>query len=231
MHPDRFTKLREEEMRVAHVWDGLWTSSRTRQKWADASPEVEQVLSRLPGTRGAKALDAGCGIGRHIPSLARHFRMPVGVDVSRNALGWCKKFLLAENVDASLVCASMTRLPFPERSFALILAFNVIYHSSRSVMQEVLGGLTRCCREEGYLFVTFLSRRNRSYGLGVELEPGTFVREDEQGDRGLLHHFSSEQEIYDLVGQARIVELVEKEPIVHGTPDRGGYHWFVLLQC
>ncbi len=77
-------------------------------------------------TQGKRVLDIGCGTGYGTLELARTASAAVGIDVSLEAVSYARSTYSASNL--RYVTASCTRLPFPNRSFDLAVAFEVIEH-------------------------------------------------------------------------------------------------------
>ena len=57
---------------TAHLaWDAAWQSEAGRADWLVPEPEVVQLAARLRQNGARRALDLGCGVGRHALALAR----------------------------------------------------------------------------------------------------------------------------------------------------------------
>ena len=81
-------------------------------------------LARAGVSRGARALDVGTSTGGNLRLLRElGFRDVTGIDASENALRFCRDKGLGP-VELGDVC----RLPFPDGSFQLVLATDVIEH-------------------------------------------------------------------------------------------------------
>src|SRR3989338_7249264 len=78
---------------------------------------VSLSLSLVPAT-ASTVLDAGCGNGVLTRRMAAH-RWIVGCDTSRKGL---------RDLELPGACASLTQLPFKDRSFDLVTAFEVFEH-------------------------------------------------------------------------------------------------------
>jgi len=103
-------------------------------------------------------------------------------------------------------------------------------------MQRTLRGIYDKLALGGYLLGTFastnhsareVSRREAEEGLAQRLEPDTYVRpRDTVGDKALVHHYTTERELRDvLLADFEVVSLEEKR---EGTG--GGAHWVVLAR-
>ena len=82
---------------------------------------VAQIVKRL-GKEHCQILDVGCGTGANLEMLAE-FGEPAGVDVSPEALAFCKARGL-ENVRLG----EAERLPYEDASFDLVTGLDVVEH-------------------------------------------------------------------------------------------------------
>lgn len=95
---------------------------------------LEKIVADLK-TEQPKILDVGCGTGANLEMLAR-FGDGRGVDVSNEALNFCKKRGLT-NVEKGLA----ESLPFEDGAFDLATALDVIEH-----LDDDVAGLKEMCR-------------------------------------------------------------------------------------
>jgi len=93
----------------------------------------------LNGTKPARVLDLGCGMGGFLPGLAEIGGEIVGSDVSVESLARCH-----ERGFEDCVASSGYSLPFADASFDLVCMFDAIEHieDDRAVMREVARVLT-----------------------------------------------------------------------------------------
>jgi len=145
--------------------------SKTREyPW----PEVEAFLRDRTATR---ALDVGCGNGRHTESLAAHADAVVGVDISRG--------LLAEATDrahsrgfadrAAFVHADAARLPLDDDVADLAVYVATIHHlPTRAARVRSLSALARVLTPAGTALVSAWStahdRFDRDTGFDTTVE-------------------------------------------------------------
>jgi len=103
--------------------------------------------AHLPNWRQASILDAGCGTGAVLQSLASSPRA-AGVDLSSDAVAFCRNRGL-RNVAQGDVAA----LPFVDASFDVVICSNVLYHKWIDGVGSALTELARVLRPGGILLV------------------------------------------------------------------------------
>ncbi len=91
------------------------------KKYLPASPELQRGE---PARRGLKLLDAGCGTGGLTQKL-KAFGTVWGLDVSPQALDFAKRRGIRH-----LVRGVVTKLPFPNQTFDVLICVDVLYHAS-----------------------------------------------------------------------------------------------------
>jgi SAM-dependent methyltransferase len=106
-----------------------------RQMLADAGP---------PGA----VLDAGCGTGGFLATLADEGTTRVALDLARYALDLARQRGLGE-----LVRASVTDLPCPDGSFDTVTSLDVVYHQAVGSDRAALAEFRRVLRPGGHLLI------------------------------------------------------------------------------
>jgi ubiquinone/menaquinone biosynthesis C-methylase UbiE len=102
------------------------------------------------GRTDLSILDAGCGTGSMLTWLGRfQGARVIGADISSDALGFCR-----ERGQDALATASVLDLPFPDRSFDLVISADVLQHlpdppGDTMALREAL----RVLRPGGYLYI------------------------------------------------------------------------------
>ncbi len=133
-------ELKEYE-RLYELENDLWWFRGMR---AISMALLERHLSKCSGLR---VLDAGCGTGGMIETLAT-LGAVAGMDASGEALAWARR-----GKGTSLVQGSVTALPFSDDSFDLITSFDVLYHANVADDAVALAEIARVLRPGGSFLV------------------------------------------------------------------------------
>jgi len=116
-------------------------------------PEVEDFLADLSYVD--RALDIGCGNGRHTALLADCAERVVGFDISRELLGTANERMAENGWQAELVQGNGTALPFRSESIDIAVYVATLHHlSDRQRRVESLRELGRVLGESGRALVS-----------------------------------------------------------------------------
>jgi len=216
---------------TAHrAWDVRWATEEGRADWIAAEPDVMETASELSTRLGAiRALDLGCGVGRHALLFARLGFDTSAVDMSEAGIAELRRSAEAEMLDVDAQVAPMTALPFADGEFDYVLSFNVLYHGDPGIVGQAIGEIRRVLRPGGIFQGTMLSKRNAGFGLGTEVAPDTFVRAagDEMDDSDKVHpHFYCDAA--GLVALYDGFELLSLRDQTHKQP--GTWHWHMVAE-
>lgn len=140
-HQEQFlTTLNEMEAEAENHWDMLglyWESRRIAC--------ILSVLERITCTGGI--IDVGCGDGVLLWHLRNTGALQVGADLSLTRLHRSQS-----RCRALLVQAEATQLPFPDRTFDLVICTDVLEHLS--TMEKAISELARICTTEGHILIS-----------------------------------------------------------------------------
>lgn len=125
LHPEPTDELHEAHM--AHMAGEL----------DQAQVALDLIEDRRPFAPGDAVLEVGCGFGQFLASAAERVEHVVGVDLSLPFLVLARKRLGGRGW---LVAAEAERLPFPDATFAAVIAADVIEHlADQSQSLEQMG--------------------------------------------------------------------------------------------
>jgi 2-polyprenyl-3-methyl-5-hydroxy-6-metoxy-1,4-benzoquinol methylase len=200
-------------------WQEIWEGEGARRLWRVPDPQLVELAADWKD-RGDidRVLDHGCGVGRHVLHLADLGFEVCGSDHSESAIGTCREWLQEDGLEADVWCGPPEHIPQPDGFFDAVVAFNSIYHGKTEEVEAAMRLIHAKLRPEGRCFITLLSRRNRMYGKGEQIGPDTFVSAGmfhqlftHGGERGVPHHFSSEEEVRHFFEGFKIESLDHRE--------------------
>ena len=209
---------------TAHrAWDVRWSTAEGRAEWVAAEPDLSGRVGPI------RALDLGCGVGRHALLFARLGFEVSAIDLAEAGLAELRRNAATEGLEIEALAAPMTELPFDHETFDYVLSFNVLYHGDPEVVRTAIAEIRRVLRPGGLFQGTMLSKRNAGYGLGTEVAPDTFVRDPghDMDDADKVHpHFYCDAA--GLVALYDGFELLSLRDQVHQVP--GSWHWHLVAE-
>lgn len=183
------------------------------------NPHLSAALSRLKLAPG-RALDLGCGSGRHLPLLAERRQRPIGIDRSASALAKSRHL----SADFPLAQASADRLPFADQAFDVVLAWGVLFHLHLDELLSALREIRRVLSRQGTAILHALdpSDWRRDPNAGPEHRREIAGR----GETGIVDRFYTPEEIAAML--APHFEIVSRE-LVHTRHDYGlSAEWVIV---
>jgi SAM-dependent methyltransferase len=149
-------KLRVDWTRRAMA-DAPWWACQTPDVGREegrrlADIDLDAMLDGLDLAPDSAVLELGCGTGRLCGLLADRYIAVVGLDVSPAMLE-AAKVLHPERPTLRYVQGDGVRLPFPRRSFDLVMAFAVLQHLDPTLVQAALCSVRRVLKPGGTLRV------------------------------------------------------------------------------
>jgi SAM-dependent methyltransferase len=150
-------------------WDARFRSEG--RIWGDAPSRTAEQALQLFTVRGVKSvLVPGSGYGRNTRLFSSAGMAVTGVEISRTAWEEAKTFDPATHS----YNGSALDLSFIKDTFDAVYGFNVLhlfrYDDRRAFIQQCRARLN----PGGLLYFTVFSEREKSFGKGAEVEPGTF---------------------------------------------------------
>lgn len=212
-------------------WDKYWRDEAyVARNWLEPDPEIVRLTPVMQGYKVQRALDLGCGVGRHLFYLSRQGFEVHGLDLSSAGVERCRKELDQRQLAATVQVADMLHIPYPDDFFDWVLSVQVIYHTTAATLRQALQHVHSKLKPGGYFFVTFPPAENASADSGQEIEPRTFVREEE--GEPLLHHYVIAEEIDDLMSDFTLLEkrLEPRESRQESGQITRSLRWNVLAQ-
>ena len=216
------------------MWAILADPARHGNRWdaeaffATGREHVDDLLERAAAAgieigRG-RALDFGCGVGRHSLVLATLGFETHALDGSKSGLAHLSETASKAGLAVSTHQGLMTELPYDDASFDYVLAFNVIYHGDRPIVVRAIEEIRRVLKPSGLYQGTMLSKRDSSRLKGREISPDTFVNQSSD-DKDHPHFYCNAEELMALFSGFELISLFDKE---HSRA--GSWHWHLCAE-
>lgn len=206
-------------------WDEQWRDANARAAWSRPEPWVAETVPLLAERGLHRALDLGCGVGRHALYLAARGFTCIAMDQSTTGLQHARRRAGGSGSEVSFVIGGFDRLPFDTGSLDYVLAWNVVYHGDESLVRTAVAEVARVLRPGGLYQTTMLSKRNADHGRGVEVSPNTWVRPDAPDDKIHPHVYCDAGDVLRLHDGLGLISAFDRP---QGRP--GSHHWHLLFE-
>lgn len=167
--------------------------------------DVVRLVSRYRsqiGDRVGRALDIGCGSGRHVKLLIEKNFHTVGLDFSTAAVDVANETFSNVPGFEKVLHADYRTYDFPHR-FDVVLAWGVVFLVPPSQMIANLKRMLELCTDEGVVLFDLRTKDNWFYGLGQEIEEDSFMLDHRAGPyEGLLYSFFTPERARNLISDA-----------------------------
>ena len=190
---------------IAH-WDGIFAT----RAWGRYPPEeLVRFVARTfrdPAQRQAlRALEVGCGPGANLWYLAREGFSIAGIDGSAHAIAIARERLGAEGLtaaaqNAELKVGNFATLPWPDRSFDLVVDIEAISANTVPVIRSVVAEILRVLTPGGWFFAKMFGPKTSGILSGRLMDPRTTENpaEGPLAGIGVLHAFAEDEIRRDL---------------------------------
>ncbi|NQU62223.1 MAG: class I SAM-dependent methyltransferase [Rhodospirillales bacterium] len=214
---------------TAHqAWDETWKSENGRAIWLDPEEDVRDLVGKLKAADTVKALDLGCGVGRHAVYLASQGFETYALDGSETGIEHARQQTEKAGLEIDFRVGMMTDLPFDDAMFDYVLAFNVIYHGDPKTVGKAISEIRRILKAGGTYQGTMLSKRNDHFGKGEEIEKDTFIYDhDGTGDEAHPHFYCNARELVELFDGFELQKLLDVDHS-HRRPEH--WHWHLVAE-
>jgi SAM-dependent methyltransferase len=175
-------------------WDSHWGEESQRQYWQEPSEEIIRLRDSLDRQKILDVLDLGCGIGRHAILFTESGFKVTAVDDSQKALSVLREKASEKQVTITSIEGSYSKEIFPEDSFDLVIAYNVLYHGYRDDFNRSIELVYRYLRPGGLFFFTCPTQQDAKYGNGKKVQENTY-RSLNSVHPGDIHYFADEDDI------------------------------------
>lgn len=212
------------------IWDSYWIDDADSSWWTRPDPKVMEFISTQCSIQRPSVLDLGCGRGRHAIAFAQAGFSVSATDISEIAVSrLCQR---AEELSLRIrtqvcdVCGDT----FPDRSFDIVLSYNVIYHGLRAQFAAAIKHVHALLKTDGLFYFTSPTRDDGKYGYGREIAPHTYLCEKSVTPND-IHYFADEADLDQFLAGFRQVSRTREEGYWDNRGARQFYsNWIVVAQ-
>jgi SAM-dependent methyltransferase len=186
-------------------WDKHWRDDAyVARNWVEPDPDIVRLSPIMKDRQVHKVLDLGCGPGRHVLYLSRQGFEVHGLDISAAGVERCRKELEQHRLQATVQVADMLNIPYSDAYFDWVLSVQVIYHTTAATLKQAIQHVRSKLTPGGFFYVTFPPLDNIDPDSGQEIEPRTYLKEED--GEPLLHHYVTPEEIDELMAGFTLLE-------------------------
>jgi ubiquinone/menaquinone biosynthesis C-methylase UbiE len=138
----------------------FWNNKDTTEyfKSKDADPRLVEFVAALGDTRGQRALDLGCGGGRHSEFFVQHDFNTSAVDINPAMLATTNERVAALGKTIDLQEGSILGIPYLDNEFDIVLTTGVL-HQAQNLDQyaTAIQELSRVTKPGGHVFLNIFT--------------------------------------------------------------------------
>jgi SAM-dependent methyltransferase len=218
-------------MNITKGWD--WTKNRSSE-WLIPCTESAYLAESWQSKGFTTFLDLGCGLGRHSVYMAKKGFNVSALDISEEGARHTREWAGKEQLAVDVKVGNMLALPYDDKSFDCIMAYNVIYHTNTAGFIEAVKEIDRVLKPGGELFITLISKGTWSYIKRDEyrcLDENTLLRNEGETEMDVPHFYV---DIYDILRFFEDWDFLNP-PLEYCRydmvkPEYFSKHWIMLLR-
>ena len=158
-----------------------------------------------------RALDIGCGSGRHLKLLLDYGFNTWGIDYSAASVNRVKSTFGNNKMLKDVVIGDFRDHLFSP-FFDAVVSWGVLFLNPPSEMVKNLSMMGKILSHQGRLLVNFRTKENFHYGLGQEVEPGCFILDERAGIyQGMCYTFTDLNDVEEIVSNTQCLKVVHVE--------------------
>jgi SAM-dependent methyltransferase len=152
-------------------WERLYPVMFPPERFERASTEIDQILA-LAAVKSGRALDMGCGPGRHAVALAKAGFEVTGVDLSSFLLAKAKDHATASGADVEWVREDMVSFVRPERYDLIVNLFTSFGYFKLQVEEtQALRNMVDSLTEGGCIVMDLMGKEALAERMQLDRQP------------------------------------------------------------
>ncbi len=208
-----------------------WEEHYRREKSVLSYPDENLVrilhrhLNSIKRPGPLKAVDLGCGSGRHLKLLGESGISSVtGIDDSYNALRICMK-----NYNCFLLQSDNLDLPIKENSTDITVAWGSLHYNHKRELPRMIDEIIRILKPGGVLLATLRSERDTLMKKGKHIENDVWQTELDD-IKGSIVSFYSEKELHEYFCRFSSLKYGIMERSIVGDTGKLVSHWVIFAE-
>lgn len=199
---------------MKNVWDSHYERDKSKLIYPDEN--LIRLLSRVTPPN-KKALDFGCGSGRHSFLLERE---GYSVRACDNSITTINK-LQSDKGNINFLHVEKLPYPFSKREFGLIVSWGVFHYNKRSIAKQMRDELMDCLEDRGIL----LGSIRASTDTHLKIQNGEMALSDLSGGYAETY---TQADLEEFLSPFRSFEIGYSERTPLGKLNERICHWFFL---
>lgn len=176
---------------------------------------------------GGKALDLGCGMGRHVRFLHEYGFEPYGIDLSETAIACAKEWFASiglSQLNKRLFTGSAAELPFEDCFFDMIVSHGVMDSMYFELARKSVAEAARVLKPASLFFLDLISDKTSGDHIGAE-----DVTVSIEHEHGTIQSYYDIPKIHTLVdSHFNILEIVTETVSFYKNPKVNSRFYLVL---
>jgi len=203
MHYSKQKQHYENLWKKVGNWDNESPNFKTRTPNQDIFKFIEFLKNK--GVKG-KALDIGCGGGRHLIPFAENGFESYGIDYSKTAIKLAQIYARQKNIKLNLKLGDILKLPYKKDYFDVVHDSGCSHHIKKKDWLKYTKNILKVLKKNGYYRLLAFSI-NTDYLMGYKVSKrGWIINKDH------YIHFFKKKEITDFFSKYfKILKLYEIE--------------------
>ena len=146
-------------------WNKNWDKIFKKYSWGNYPSEdlVRFTATNFKNKNNKKVLEIGCGTGANLWYFSREKFQTYGIDGSKVALKIAKRKLLKESLNVKLIHGDVSKIPFKNNYFDLIVDVECLYSNNLSDTKNILNEVKRVLKPNGFFYSQSFS--NKTWGF------------------------------------------------------------------
>jgi SAM-dependent methyltransferase len=189
-------------------WNNHYQKDKSIQKYPDENlvrliPDLNsfsQTISDADSAQHTRALDLGCGSGRHFGLLhEKGYSEICGLDISENSVQICSRLYSFAKTDLLVLpsgnAPSPLHLPFKDDFFSIVILWGVLHYNQENIRSQMLAEVRRIVQPGGLVIGTVRSDKDTHFKKNPDINDAQIFFFSESEVRDMLSGFFTEIEL------------------------------------